>query len=169
MRHDNTGHLYSQLTNTAREFRSSWKNYFYQSFLATLVTLVVVWLLSAEHAVIIASIGSTAFIVFTMPTSFAAKSRKIIGGHTVGFLCGTIGALAIQQLTIPSIVTYSLTVGLSIFLMVALDFEHPPASGTALGVAISGFSFKVMVAILTSAIILSLAHHYTKKHLRDLA
>jgi CBS-domain-containing membrane protein len=162
------GSPYRRITRIVSEFRVLWKNYIYQSFFATLVILIVFWLLSAEEAVIIASIGSTAFIVFTMPKSVTAKSRRVIGGHVTGLLCGTLGAFIIQQWIIPVILIYSVTVGLSIFLMVALDFEHPPASGTALGVAISGFSIKVMIAILTSAIILSLAHHYIKKYLRDL-
>jgi CBS-domain-containing membrane protein len=151
-----------------REFKSLWKNYLYQSFLATVVVLIVLWLLSAEESVIIASIGATAFIVFTMPSYVTARSRRVIGGHFTGFLCGTLGAVILHNWGIPAILVYSLTVGLSIFLMVALDFEHPPASGTALGVVISGFSFKVLLAIVTSAVILSLAHHYMKKYLKDL-
>jgi len=56
----------------------------------------------------------------------------------------------------------------SAYLMVALDAEHPPAGGTALGVAITGFSPSVMIAVLTSSIVLSLAHRFSKRFLRDL-
>ncbi len=151
-----------------KEFRALWKNYIYQSLLATLVVFVVFWLLTAEEAVIVASIGATAFIVFTMPLSVTANPRRVIGGHLTGLLCGTLGAVFVQHAMAPTLLAYSLTVGLSTFLMVALDFEHPPGSGTALGIAIGGFSFKVLIAILTSVIILSLAHHYLKKYLKDL-
>ena len=37
-----------------------------------------------EHAVVIASIGATAFIVFTMPRNITAKPRRVIGGHLAG-------------------------------------------------------------------------------------
>jgi CBS-domain-containing membrane protein len=151
-----------------QEFKSLWKNYLYQSFLAAVAVFIVFWVLNIEQAVIVASIGATAFIIFTMPSYTTAKSRRVIGGHLVGFLCGVLGSLILSNIVITPIIMYSLTVGLSIFFMVALDFEHPPASGTALGVVISGFSLKVMIAVLTSAIILSLAHHYLKKYLRDL-
>jgi CBS-domain-containing membrane protein len=161
-------HFNKRVSRIVREFRSLWKNYIYQSFLATLVVLMVFWLLSTTEAVIVASIGSTAFIVFTMPTSFTATSRRVIGGHATGLLCGILGVLILQQWSVPPIIIYSFTVGLSIFLMVALDFEHPPASGTALGVVISGFSLKVIIATLASAVVLSLAHHYLKKYLKDL-
>ena len=63
---------------------------------------------------------------------------------------------------------YAGAVGLSIFIMVVTDTEHPPASGTALGVAIQGFNFKVIIAVLASAVILSLVHTLFKRHLKDL-
>ncbi len=103
-----------------------------------------------------------------MPLSVTANPRRVIGGHLTGLLCGTLGVVFVQHAMAPTLLVYSLTVGLSTFLMVALDFEHPPGSGTALGIAIGGFSFKVLIAILTSVIILSLAHHYLKKYLKDL-
>ena len=150
------------------EFGRLWKNYIYQSFLAAIVVFVVLLLLTVEHAVVIASIGATAFIVFTMPRNITARPRRVVGGHIIGLLSGSICALIPHPTVFYSIVVYSLAVGVSIFLMVALDVEHPPASGTALGVAISGFSPSVMIAVLTSSIALSLAHYFSKRFLRDL-
>ena len=69
------------------EFRKLWKNYLYQSCFATVVIFIILLLLSLEHAVVIASIGATAFIIFTMPRSVTAKPRRVIGGHTAGFIC----------------------------------------------------------------------------------
>jgi len=150
------------------EFRSSWKNYVFQSFLATLVMFIVLLLLNIEHAVIIASIGATAFIVFTMPKNITAQPRNVIGGHLVGLLCGSLCALTPQSSPLASIIAYSLAVGLSIFIMVVTDTEHPPASGTALGVAVAGLSLNVALAVITSAIILSLVGHLLKPFLKDL-
>ncbi|RLC60880.1 MAG: HPP family protein [Chloroflexota bacterium] len=150
-----------------KELRS-WKNYIFQSLLATMTTFIVLLLLSMEQAVIIASIGATAFIVFAMPTSITARPRNVIGGHLIGLLCGSICALIPQPSFLHSGIAYSLAVGLSFFMMVIADAEHPPASGTALGVAITGFSLDVMVAVITSAVVLSLAHHFLRPFLRDL-
>jgi hypothetical protein len=61
-----------------------------------------------------------------------------------------------------------MAVGLSTVLMVALDFEHPPASGTALGIAITGFSPQLMLTVLTGSIVLSMAHVFLRKYLKDL-
>ena len=160
--------IFQRWLTIGQEFQALWKNYLYQSFLAVIVVLIIFWLLSAEQAVIIASIGSTAFIVFTMPSYPTAASRRVIGGHLTGLFCGMLGVWASGLIPIPPVVVYAITVGISIFFMVSLDFEHPPASGTALGVAISGFSFKVFLAVATSAVLLSLAHHYLKRYLKDL-
>ncbi len=150
------------------EFKTRWKHYLYQSFLASVVVFIVLLLLNMEHAVIIASIGASAFIVFTMPRNITAGPRRVIGGHIVGLLSGSLCALLPHQSPISSILVYSLAVGVSICLMVAMNLEHPPASGTALGTAITGFSFEVVLAVLTSSIVLSLAHRFCKRFLRDL-
>ena len=56
-----------------KEFPRLWKNYLYQSALATIIVFLVLLLLTVENAVVIASIGATAFIVFTMPRNITAK------------------------------------------------------------------------------------------------
>ncbi len=157
-----------RLHRIRRGFSRLWLNYIYQSLLATVVIFIILLLLNLEHVVVIASIGATAFIVFTMPRNITAAPRRVIGGHIVGFICGSAFAFIPHPTALTAIIIYSLAVGTAVFLMVALDFEHPPAGGTALGVAITGFSVSVMVAVLTSSIVLSLAHRFFKKYLKDL-
>ena len=70
------------------EFRRYWKNYVAQSMLAGCVVLAVLMSLSEGYMVIIASIGSTAFIVFATPASLTAQTRNVIGGQLVGLACG---------------------------------------------------------------------------------
>jgi len=161
-------YLYRRWARIRREFPRLWKHYLYQSFLATVIVFAVLLTLTLQHAVVIASIGATAFIVFTMPRNITAKPRRVIGGHIVGLLSGSLCSLIPHPSTISLIIVLSLAVGISICLMVALDVEHPPASGTALGTAITGFSIDVMIAVLTSSLILSLAHHFSKRFLKDL-
>jgi CBS-domain-containing membrane protein len=151
-----------------RKFQKLWKNYLYQSSLATIVVFVILLILNAEHAVVIASIGATAFIVFAMPGNITAALRRVIGGHVIGLFSGSLCSLIPQPSIISSIIVYSLAVGITVFLMVALDAEHPPADGTALGVAITGFSPSVGIAVLTISIALSLAHRFSRKFLKDL-
>ena len=103
-----------------------------------------------------------------MPKSITAKTRNVVGGHVVGLICGTLCALIPHPSLLLSAIVYSLAVGLSILIMVITDTEHPPASGTALGVAIKGFSPNVTIAVMASVTVLSLIHRLFGRHLRDL-
>ncbi len=147
-----------------KEFRQHWKNYVLQSILASVSVFIVLYFLSLQHAVIIASIGATAFIIFAMPDSITAQPRNVIGGQLVGLLFGFLFSLFPQY----PMIMYSLAVGVSIFTMVVIDMEHPPAAGTALGVALTGITWEVFVAIVVSIILLSIIHVSFKPYIRDL-
>jgi CBS-domain-containing membrane protein len=151
-----------------RKFRLAWRSYLAQSFLAALTIFLVLLFLNLEHAVVIAAIGATAFIVFAMPENTCARPRGIIGGHSVGFVTGCLCALLPQPSLCWSIMAYSLAVGLSILIMVVVDMEHPPAASTALGLAMKGFSGSAAIAIVTSVLLLALAHRILRPYLRDL-
>ncbi len=150
------------------EFRLFWKHYVFQSLLATLAMSIVLLFLTLEHAVVVASIGATSFIVFTMPKRITAQPRNLIGGYLVGLIVGSLCALIPQPLFLYSVLVSSLAVGISIFIMVVTDTEHAPASGIALSVAITGFSWNVAIAVVTAAVVLSLIHHFCKAYIRDL-
>lgn len=151
-----------------REFRLYWKHYVFQSLLATASVFMVLYFLSWQHAVIIASIGATTFIVFAMPDNITAQSRNVIGGHVVGLFCGFLFSLIPHSALMLSILIYSLAVGTSIFVMVVTDTEHPPASGTALGVVMTGISLQVLIVVVASIVILSVIHRLFKPYLKDL-
>jgi len=151
-----------------REFRQHWKNYVLQSILATFAVFIVLYFLSLQHAVIIASLGATAFIIFAMPDSITAQSRNVIGGQLVGLFFGFLFSLIPHSSLLSSLIVYSCAVGASIFTMVVIDTEHPPAAGTALGVAITGITLEVFVAVIISIVLLSLIHVLFKPYIRDL-
>ena len=68
------------------EFRRYWKHYVFQCLLATFVVFIVLLALSLKNAVIISSIGATAFIIFAMPKMVTANPRNVIGGHATGLI-----------------------------------------------------------------------------------
>jgi CBS-domain-containing membrane protein len=151
-----------------REFQAHWKNYVFQSLFATIVMVGVFVVLTLQNVVVVASLGSTAFVIFALPKSITAQPRNVIGGNMVGLLAGSLCALIPQPHYIVSLLVYALAVGSSIFIMVVTDTEHPPASGLALGVAVSGFSWSVGIAVVTAVVVLSLVHHFFKSMIRDL-
>lgn len=151
-----------------KNFQANWKHYSFQSFLATLVLFIILIMLKLQNAVITASIGATAFIVFAMPDSITAGPRNVIGGHALGLFFGALCALIPHALWIQAALVYSLAVGLSILTMVVLDMEHPPAAGTALGIAISGATWPVAGALVFSILFLSLIHKLFLGRLKNL-
>ena len=150
------------------EFKTHWRNYIYQSLAATVATLIILIVLTMENAVVIASIAASIFIVFTMPNAISARKRAILGGHWVGLLLGSFWAIIPQPYQFVSILVYSLAVGTTMLVMVIFDVEHPPAAGTALGIAMTGFSWGVGTAIISSTIVLVLIRQLFKPYLKDL-
>lgn len=151
-------------TPIGEKFKKLWKYYLCQSFLAAIALFIIVLVLGKDKMVVISAMGATSFIVFAMPTAVSAQTRNVIGGHLVGLASGTIFYFA----TLPYFLEYPLAVGIAIFVMVALDVEHPPAAGTALAVVINEVSPDVFVTIMASAVILSQCRYYLRHRLKDL-
>jgi CBS-domain-containing membrane protein len=151
------------------QLRLYWKNYLWQSACATLAILVVLVVLNLGQAVIISSIGATTFIVFMKPRNAFATPRSVIGGHLVGVLVGGLLALVPHRSSWAACLVYALAVGGALLVMAVTDTEHPPAAGTALSVASSGGAWWIAVlAVLTSAVLLSLFHRLLRPYLKDL-
>lgn len=150
------------------EFKENWRNYIYQSLAATIATLIILSVLSMENAVVVASIAASIFIVFTMPNAVSARKRAILGGHWFGLVLGSFWAIIPQPYQFVSIIVYSLAVGTTMLAMVIFDVEHPPAAGTALGIAMTGFSLGVGIAIISSTVILALISQLFRPYLKDL-
>ena len=151
-------------TPTEGKFKKLWKYYIWQSCLAAVALFIIVLILGKDKMVVISAMGATAFIVFAMPTAASAQTRNVIGGHFVGLVTGTI----FYFVRLPYFIEYPLVVGIAIFIMVALDVEHPPAAGTALAVVINVVSPDVFFTIIVSSIILSQCRFYLRHFLKDL-
>jgi len=154
------------------------KPYLFQSGLATLSVLIVLLFLNGLfHAAIVASLGSTAFTIFAMPKSRAAGTRPLIGGYliatTVGLICYSVSLLPkmifSQAADRPLFIIFgSLAVGLSIFLMILADCEHPPAAGMALGLVLSHWDQGTINFVMSAIVLLAIAKRLLKDRLVDL-
>jgi CBS-domain-containing membrane protein len=146
------------------KFKKLWKYYILQSLLAGFVLLILVLILGQDKMLAISAMGGTAFIVFAMPRTVSAQTRHVVGGHLVGLASGFIFFLT----TMPYYVEYPMAIALVIFLMVALDVEHPPAAGTTLAVLANEVSLDTFVIIIIGAIFLSQCRYYLRHYLKDL-
>ena len=164
MKNDFKKHKLTNDSTIVDKFKKFWLYYIIQSLLASISLLIIVLVLGRDKMVVVSTMGATAFIVFAMPTAVSAQTRNVIGGHLVGLAVGSI----FYYTSIPYYIEYPLVVGIAVFLMVALDVEHPPAAGTALAVVINEVSMNVFVTIMISALVLSQCRYYLRNQLKDL-
>ncbi len=159
------------------KFANNKKMYVIQCSIATLIVFFVLMTLSIVSSdLVIASIASTTFIVFAMPHAERAKTRYVIGGYIVGMLMGGMSEalMLLAQDVIPSLQSHfdeifgALAIGGSIFLMVVLDLEHPPASAVSLALVINTWNIWTLVVTVVSLFILTLSRYLLRHKLIDL-
>jgi len=133
----------------------------FQCFLAMIVMYLLLFFIDiATYPAMLASMGATIFVVFTMPDAYVARHRSLIGGYLVGIVTGILCSFLDITKILPisdyqsNISLAALAVGLSIFIMISTDTEHPPASGLALGLVINEWDF--LTVVLLMILILSL-------------
>ena len=85
-------------------------------------------------AVLIASMGASAVIIFAIPGSPLAQPWSFVGGQMLSALVGVLAAHCVGDVALAS----ALAVGLSVFLMLVLRCLHPPGAATALAPVLSG-------------------------------
>ncbi len=151
-----------------KEFYDNWRSYLIQSILASATIFCVLLYLQSQEIVIVASIGASTFIVFAMPRSVPAQPRNLVGGQLSCLLIGVVFHLLLAKVGLPTPLWAAIAVGVAIFFMVVLDFEHPPATATTLSIAIDGIDLKVALAFAASIIFLCLTHKLLGKRLHDL-
>lgn len=158
------------------------KNNLFKAVFQCVLAMIVMYLLLffidfATYPAILASMGATIFIVFTMPDAYVSSPRALIGGYLVGILtgiiCSFLYSLDISKML--SITDYqanislaAFAVGLSIFVMISTDTEHPPASGLALGLVINEWDFLTVVLLIVLILSLTVIKKMLSPFLVDL-
>lgn len=159
-------------------FRKHKLRYIFQSFLAALSIFFVLVILEArENAAVIAALGASCFIVFTIPEAKISRPRFLLGGYVVGIavgcLCHHLSVLPFMS-TLPELRALShelfgaLSVGLAVFVMSVTDTEHPPAASLALGLVLNDFSHRTLLVVLAGIISLTLIRIGFKPFLKNL-
>jgi CBS-domain-containing membrane protein len=139
-------------------FRERKGRYLFQCVLGTIAVLVVLIALNTvRQTAIIASLGASSFIAFTMPHARLSKARVLVGGYLVGTMAGCLcwylhtrpfwGLLQIPPASV-QVVAGALAVGLAILLMVVMNAEHPPAAGLALAFVLNAWDGHTVIVVL---------------------
>lgn len=157
------------------KFKANKLRYILQSLLASIVlALVLICLDTFIDFVIISAIGATTFILFAIPHKISSTPRRIIGGYVTAIMVGKILYFILQIIEISAhenLLTNifgAISVGITIFLMVVLDTEHPPAVGVALVIIKHGYAWQTLLLIILGIILLIIMQRIFKKWLIDL-
>ena len=160
------------------KFRGNKARYILQCILATLSVLIVLLSLDAmANAAIIAALGASFFIAFTMPEAQVSRPRFLIGGYLVGIAVGSLchylsSVPLLMQLPISQNLSYAvfgaISVGLAIFVMVITNTEHPPAASLALGLVLNECNYMTVGVVLIGIISLSVIKAVLKPVLKNL-
>ncbi len=151
--------------------------YTLQCLLATVSFLLILVILDRmSNAAIIAALGASCFIVFTMPHAKLSSPRFLIGGYLVGLVIGIL-CYFLAQLNWPAslaatqqshLLFGALAVGLAIFVMVITNTEHPPAASLALGLVLGKWTPTTILVILIGILTLSILKYLIKPMLKNL-
>ena len=139
------------------KFKRKRGKYIFQCFLATsAISIVLVFLDVLNETAIIASLGATVFIIFTMPHSYLARNKCVFGGYLISMVIGIFCRLMLDSFLsgismidkAMLVLLGSIAVGLSTFMMVITDTEHAPAAGIALGLVINEWDYLTLLFII---------------------
>lgn len=166
------------LIHIDEKFKNHKKQFIVQSLMIAGVIVIVMTVMDfLSEGVIIASIGASTSIAFARPHTKTAGSRYLIGSYTFAifgaWICFMLmsmvfklfpgfrgdGALAIFG---------AIVVGMTVFITVVTETEHPPASALALGLLINGFDFKKAAEAIIAITIIAIMRKILKKHMMDL-
>lgn len=143
-----------------KKVRKNLARYLFQCAIATSAILLILMFLNVlTHTAIIAALGATAFIVFTMPRAYASGPRPLIGGYIIGVIVGcSCSLLSTLRFMLPFFITRitsytvfgALAVGIAIFLMAITNTEHAPAAGMSLGLVLNDWNYATVLFIFAA-------------------
>ena len=150
-----------------------------QAGLATLVMLAtLMFVQSLSYAAIAAGLASSVVGIFITPSNRTTRIRSVAGGHCVALVLGSLFSLLLFLGPVETFLngaeylrnlSYAMAVGLAVLLMAVTNSEHPPAAGTALGMASREFDLLIFFSIIGAVIMLSLLKLALRPYLQDLA
>ncbi len=170
--------FYTRVHLIDRKFMENPMPFVVQSTLAGLMIAIILLVLNVvTETALIAALASSAFIAFTMPHSYFAKPRSLLGGYfvssTIGIICDMISSHshvigAFHGAEAATIALAAFSVALSIFIMVITDTEHAPAAGLALGFVLNPWNMVTIVLILFSISFMATSKRLMKRWMVDL-
>ena len=137
---------------------------------------VLLFLDSVYQTVLIAGLGASSVVAFSVPSLRASRPRCLLGGYIIGIAVGcamsSLVGVASDSLIMDEhavqIVLGAVAVGLAMFLMVTTDTEHPPGAAIALGFVLNEWDLMTIVVVMTGIALISMVKELARNWLIDL-
>ncbi len=149
-----------------------------QAGIAAAVMLVMLLFVdSLSNAALAAGLASSVVGIFINPSNRTARIRSVVGGHGLALALGSLFSFFLFFGPVESFMadaeylrnfSYAIAVGLSILLMAVTNAEHPPAAGTAIGMASREFDLLIFFSIIGAVMMLAVIKLALRPYLRDL-
>ena len=150
----------------------------FQAILATAVMLAVLTFVhSLSSAAIAAGLASSVVGIFISPSNRTARIRSVVGGHGLSLLLGSAFSVLlflgpvegfVLEMPVMHDISLALAVGVAMLFMAVTNTEHPPAAGTALGMASREFDILIFLSIIGAVALLAVLKLALRPYLRDL-
>ena len=153
-------------------------SFVFQALLATAVMLAILtFVQSLSSAAIAAGLASSVVGIFIAPSHQTARIRSVVGGHAVALALGSLFSVMLYFGPVEAFLLdaellrnlgYAAAVGTAMLLMAITNSEHPPAAGTALGMASREFDILIFLSIIGAVTLLAVMKLAIRPYLRDL-
>ena len=124
------------------------------------ILLITGHFVGSASALIVASMGASAVLLFAVPHGTLSQPWPVLGGHAISACIGVTCASVIPQ----PFLAAGLAVGLAIGVMYYLRCIHPPGGATALSAVVGGesvhalgYQFVITPVLLNALVILAIA------------
>jgi hypothetical protein len=108
------------------------------------------------NLIAVASIASTAYVLFVTPLSGSARVSTYMPAHIIGYGIGTGSYFLCCIWGLPFSMGSIIAVGIIVFVMAAITGDHPPAAGTALLASVNGLIVTEMIGFFIGILLLLL-------------
>ncbi len=107
--------------------------------------------LELNSPILIASLGASAALIYSVPDATISQPRNVIGGHILSALVGVLCVSALGSTWL----SLSLAVSISIFVMLFTETLHAPGGATAAVAVMTHQSFQfILLPVGLGAVIL---------------
>lgn len=166
-----------------KNFIANKKPFLFQSLLAGLLTLVILFGLGTVlqmdllGAIGAGSLASSTCMILIAPSSTMAQNRNLIGGYATGLGMGVLcyyAAMLVQYffpaypMNHTAIIFGAIAVGVTQLIMVIIDVEHSPGAGIAIGLVLENWHFSSIMVIAACVFCIALVHHLLRGRIINL-